>query len=290
MHLITWWQSALLGLAQGLTEFIPVSSSAHLNILHWIFGQDRKLTYDVMVSIGTTIALAWYFRKDWKDLLFDPSHRLMRNLIFLTCVPAAIAGLLLRHLEDTFPLFTDVRFNAVILAVAGIVLWLADVVGSKRRELDKVTWIDAILIGSSQAFALIPGVSRSGSTITAGLFLGLKREDAARFSFLMSLPITIGATIFEMRDVVKHGLLSGTGSSLGVLLIGIVISAVAGFWAIDFLLKYLRNRSVAIFAIWRLVVAFLVLFVIPRFLPPVQSTENLPVAQITTSQTGSVHH
>ncbi|MEO6906408.1 MAG: undecaprenyl-diphosphate phosphatase [Abditibacteriaceae bacterium] len=290
MHLITWWQSALLGLAQGLTEFIPVSSSAHLNILHWIFGQDRKLTYDVLVSIGTTIALAWYFRKDWKDLLLDPSHRLMRNLILLTCVPAAIAGLLLRHLEDTFPLFTDVRFNAVILAVAGLVLWLADVVGSKRRELDKITWIDAILIGSSQAFALIPGVSRSGSTITAGLFLGLKREDAARFSFLMSLPITIGATIFEMRDVIKHGLLEGTGSSLGVLLIGILISAVAGFWAIDFLLKYLRHRSVAIFAIWRLVVAFFVLFVIPHLFPVAQARGNLPAAQITTNQTHSVPH
>ncbi len=290
MHLITWWQSVLLGLAQGLTEFIPVSSSAHLNILHWMFGQNRNLTYDVLVSIGTTIALAWYFRNDWKNLLFDPAHRLMRNLILLSCVPAAIAGLLLRHLEDTFPLFTDVRFNAVILAVAGLVLWLSDVVGSNKRELDKVTWVDAVLIGSSQAFALIPGVSRSGSTITAGLFLGLKREDAARFSFLMSLPITLGATIFEMKDVVKQGVLVGSGASPAVLLLGIAVSAVAGFWAIDFLLKYLKTRSVAIFAIWRIVVAFLVLVVFPQFIPAGSAVSKEPAAKISVNQTHSFHN
>lgn len=290
MHLITWWQSVVLGLAQGLTEFIPVSSSAHLNILHWAFGQGRNLTYDVLVSIGTTIALAWYFRKDWKDLLFDPSHRLMRNLILLSCVPAVIAGLLLRHLEDTFPLFTDVRFNAISLAVAGLVLWLSDVVGTNRRELDKVTWIDALLIGASQAFALIPGVSRSGSTITAGLFLGLKREDAARFSFLMSLPITLGATVFEMKDVVQNGLLAGTGASPTVMLLGIAISAVTGFWAIDFLLKYLKSRSVAIFAIWRIAVAFIVLAILPQFVSGGNSPSREPAAKISVSQTHPVHH
>lgn len=284
--MITWWQSVILGLAQGLTEFIPISSSAHLNILHWMFGQDRQLTYDVLISIGTTIALAWYFKKDWKDLLFDPSHRLMRNLIFLSCVPAVIAGLSLRHLEETFPLFTDVRFNAIMLAVAGLVLWLADVVGSNRRQLDKVTWIDALVIGASQAFALIPGVSRSGSTMTAGLFLGLKRDDAARFSFLMSLPIMLGATIFEMRDVVQHGLLEGAGASLGSLLLGILVSAVAGFWAIDFLLKYLKTKSVAIFAIWRLIVAFMVLFVMPYLNPhaPEKKVAGPPSATVVSPQ------
>lgn len=290
MDLITWWQSALLGLAQGLTEFIPISSSAHLNILHWMFGQGRNLTYDVLVSIGTTIALAWYFRKDWKDLLFEPSQRLMRNLIFLSCVPAVIAGLLLRRLEDTFPLFTDVRFNAIMLAVAGLVLWLSDMVGSNKRTLDKLTWIDVIIIGSSQAFALIPGVSRSGSTITAGLFLGLKREDAARFSFLMSLPIILGATVFEMRGVMQEGLLTGAGASPVVLLIGIAVSAVSGFWAIDFLLKYLKTRSVAIFALWRILVAFLVLVVFPQFIPTNNVAPEEPAAKISVSQTQSVHN
>jgi undecaprenyl-diphosphatase len=115
----------------------------------------------------------------------------------------------------------------------------------------------------------------------------LKREDAARFSFLMSLPITLGATVFEMKDVVKHGVLSGAGASPGVLLLGIAVSAVAGFWAIDFLLKYLKTRSVAIFAIWRLIVAFLVLAVLPRFVPASANVE--PAAKTPVSQTHSVH-
>ena len=194
------------------------------------------------------------------------------------------------YLEDVFPLFTDVRFNATMLVVAGLVLWLSDVVGSNRRELDKVTWIDALLIGSSQAFALIPGVSRAGSTITAGLFQGLKREDAARISFLMSLPITLGATVFEMKDVVKAGVLSGTGASPAVLLLGIAVSGVAGFWAIDFLLKYLKTRSVAIFAIWRIVVAFLVLVVLPHIVPANVSAPTEPAAKTPVSQTRSVQH
>lgn len=289
MHLVSWWQSIILGLAQGLTEFIPVSSSAHLNILHWMFGQERSLTFDVMISIGTTIALAFYFRKDWKDLLFDPSHRLMRNLILLSCVPAVIAGLMLRHLEETYPLFTDVRFNAMMLAVAGLILWLSDVVGTKRRELDKVTWIDALLIGGSQAFALIPGVSRSGSTITAGLFLGLKREEAARFSFLMSLPITLGATAFEMRSVVQHGVLSSANASPLVLLLGILVSAVAGFWAIDFMLKYLKTKSVAIFVVWRLAVAFIVLVILPYFVPQAQVPPRQSADQALVRMVPVVH-
>src|SRR5690606_20027465 len=144
--------------------------------------------------------------------------------------------------------------------------------------------------GSSQAFALIPGVSRSGSTITAGLFLGLKREDAARFSFLMSLPITLGATVFEMKEVVQHGLLTGAGASPGVLLLGIAISAVAGFWAIDFLLKYLKTKSVAIFAIWRIIVAFLVLVVFPQFIPADNAASKEPAAKISVSQTQSFHN
>lgn len=289
MHLVSWWQSIILGLAQGLTEFIPVSSSAHLNILHWMFGQERSLTFDVMISIGTTIALAFYFRKDWKDLLFDPSHRLMRNLILLSCVPAVIAGLMLRHLEETYPLFTDVRFNAMMLAVAGLILWLSDVVGTKRRELDKVTWVDALLIGGSQAFALIPGVSRSGSTITAGLFLGLKREEAARFSFLMSLPITLGATAFEMRSVVQHGVLSSANASPLVLLLGILVSAVAGFWAIDFMLKYLKTKSVAIFVVWRLAVAFIVLVILPYFVPQAQVPPRQSADQALVRMVPVVH-
>ena len=253
---IELWQSIILGLVQGLTEFIPVSSSAHLNIVHTLMGQPRQLTLDVFLSIGTTLALVWYFRHDWKELLTVKKFAKLRNLVFISCVPAAIAGVLLRHLEDTFPLFADIRFNAVMLAVAGAVLMISDQVGTKERGIEKITLQDALIIGASQALALIPGVSRSGSTLTAGLFLGLERADAARFSFLMSLPITLGAIAFELYGFFKHGdVINASYLTIGV---GIVAAAISGFWAIGFLLNYLKTKDVTPFFIWRLAVALLV--------------------------------
>src|SRR5687768_13263806 len=202
---ITWWQAVVLGLVRGLTEFIPASSSAHLNILHWIFGQPRELTFDVILHVGTLLALVFYFYRDWRLLLTDPAQKKLRNLVFLSCVPAAAAGLLLRDLEESHPLFASVKFNAIMLAAMGVLLWIADYAGRKRRDLEMVNWKDAVFVGCSQALALIPGVSRSGATITAGLLRRLKREDAARFSFLMSLPITLGAVGFELYGVFKKG-------------------------------------------------------------------------------------
>lgn len=250
------WQAIVLGLVQGLTEFIPVSSSAHLNIAHTLMGQPRQLTLDVFLSIGTTIALIWYFRHDWKELLTVKKFAKLRNLVFISCVPAAIAGLLLRGLEDKYPLFADIRFNAAMLAIAGAVLMISDQVGKKERSIEKITLQDALIIGASQALALIPGVSRSGSTLTAGLFLGLERADAARFSFLMSLPITLGAIVFEFRGFLKHG--GVINASYPTIAIGIAAAAISGFWAIGFLLNYLKTKDVTPFFIWRLAVAMLV--------------------------------
>lgn len=250
------WQAIVLGLVQGLTEFIPVSSSAHLNIAHKLMGQPRQLTLDVFLSVGTTIALIWYFRHDWKELLTVKKFAKLRNLVFISCVPAAIAGVFLRGLEDKYPLFADIRFNAAMLAVAGAVLMISDQVGTKERSIEKITLKDALIIGASQAIALIPGVSRSGSTLTAGLFLGLQRADAARFSFLMSLPITLGAIAFEFRGFLKDG--GVINASYPTIAIGIVTAGISGLWAIGFLLNYLKNKDVTPFFIWRLAVALLV--------------------------------
>ena len=255
---IAWWQAIILGLAQGLTEFIPVSSSAHLNILHWLFGQGRNLAFDVTLHLGTLLALIVYFRRDWIGLLTDPQQKGLRNLVFLACVPAVIAGVLLRDLEEEHPLFTEVHFNAVMLIVAGMALWLADRAGRKQRDLESITLLDAIVIGCSQALALIPGVSRSGATMTAGLARGLTRETAARYSFLLSLPITAGAAGFELVKVFKEGGASELGTSPAIMLLGIVVSAASGFWAIGFLLNYLKTRDVTLFVAWRLIVAFAV--------------------------------
>lgn len=256
MQQISWWQAIVLGLAQGLTEFIPVSSSAHLNILHWMFGQGRNLDYDVVLHIGTVCALAWYFRRDWAALLRDPMQAQLRNFVFIACIPAGIAGYFLRHLEDNPP-FSLVKFNAILLIVAGIVLWLADRYGRKTRIVESVTLSDALIIGSSQVLALFPGVSRSGSTISAGLMLGLTRESAARFSFLLSLPITLGAVLFSLKDVHKNGLAS-LGAGPPVLLLGVLVSAISGFWAIGFLLNFLKRHTVTPFVLWRIGVALLV--------------------------------
>lgn len=251
------WHAIVLGLVQGLTEFIPVSSSAHLNITHYFLGQPRELTFDVFLHVGTTAALIWYFRHDWKELLTVKRLAPLRNLVFIACIPAAIAGALLRDLENHLPIFTDIRFNAVMLAVAGAILMLSDQVGTQERSIDQITLKDALIIGASQAVALIPGVSRSGSTLTAGLFLGLKRADAARFSFLMSLPITLGAIAFELRGFLKAGAQIGNTSYLTIG-IGIVTAGISGLWAIGFLLNYLKTKDVTPFFIWRLAVALLV--------------------------------
>lgn len=259
--MITWWQALLLGLVQGLTEFIPVSSSAHLNITHWLLGgKERYLTFDVLLHIGTLAALAFYFRHDWAELLRNPKQRGLRNLVFAACVPAVIAGLSLRHLEDQDP-FKQVWFNAILLIVAGLVMGYADKVGRKQREVESVTLRDALWIGGSQALALMPGVSRSGSTITMGLFRGFTREAAARFSFLMSLPITAGATLFELYHAVKEGAVKTINATPATMLLGIVVSGVSGFWAIGFLLNYLKTRDVTLFVAWRIVVALFVLAV-----------------------------
>ncbi len=250
---VNWWQAIVLGLVQGLTEFIPVSSSAHLNITHYLLGQtSRQLPFDVFISIGTIIALAWYFFRDWKALLTDPKQRWLLYMVLLSCIPAVLVALLspIRKLEDTSIYFTSPFYNGLYMILGGILLFVADKVGAKKRPISNIKNGDAILIGLSQALALIPGFSRSGSTISAGLLLGLKREDAARFSFLMSLPISIGAVVFEARHL-KPGHMGG-----GILEItlGTVAAALSGFWAISFLLRYLSTRGMTPFFIWRVVV------------------------------------
>lgn len=254
---ITWWHAIILGLVQGLTEFIPVSSSAHLNIAHWLFGQPRELTYDVVLHIGTLIALGWYFRHDWRELLTNPEKQKLRNYVLLACIPAALLGAKFHDLENNPPL-SEVWFNATMLIVAGVLLLAADTFARKTREVESVTWQDALWIGCFQAVALLPGVSRSGATITMGLLRGFTREDAARFSFLMSLPVTLGAVGFQIIGATRKHEWATMNTSLLAIVLGVLVSAVSGFWAIGFLLNYLKRHSVAVFVAWRILVALAV--------------------------------
>jgi undecaprenyl-diphosphatase len=268
-------QAVLIGILQGLTEFIPISSSAHLELAPWIAGWDQNglissLAFDVFLHLGTLAALIGYFWRDWVRLArafiaslrerrigSDPERRLAWLLILAT-VPAAIIGFVG---EDYINSVLHGGSDGIRLAIAGFMvigaigLWLADRLGSRRHELSSMRPASALTIGFSQALALLPGISRSGATITAGLALGLKREAAARFSFLLATPITLGAGLYGSRHLLTE---SHTGAEWLAIAGGFIAAAVAGMLAISFLLAWLRTRSVAIFSIYRFVFAAMV--------------------------------
>lgn len=270
------FQAAIIGLVQGLTEFIPISSSAHLIFLPRVLGWNDPFlnsnAFDVMLHMGTLVALLVYFWSDLVRLLLawlasirdrsirgDPQRKLAW-LLLVSVVPGAVLGALGESFFDTFFRRETLLYIAALMAIGATLLWLAERWGSRRRELEHLELPDAAAIGVAQAFALFPGISRSGITIASGLFLGLTREAAARFSFLMGTPIIAGAGIWKARELVGGGL---AGSDVGPLAVGFLAALVAGFAAIAWLLAYLRRRSTAIFIGYRyLVAAALVLFVI----------------------------
>ena len=275
-------QAALIGLLQGLTEFIPVSSSAHLELAPWIAGWNDSglvgsLAFDVFLHLGTLIALLAYFARDWIHYLGalvaslrerrigpDPDRRLAWLLV-LASVPAAIIGFVGEDLiNDVLHGDSDaVRLAiAAFLVVGAIGLWVADRVGSRTRELGAMDTRSALVIGFSQALALLPGISRSGATITAGLALGLTRESAARFSFLLATPITQGAGLWGSRKLFDEALTANEWTAVAA---GFVVAALSGMLAIGFLLSWLRSRSVAVFSLYRILFAAgIVLLVVVR--------------------------
>lgn len=267
---MNWLEAVVLGILQGVGEFLPISSSAHLLIAPWLFGwqegsPQEKLVFDVALHLGTTIAVISYFRHDLWQLLRallrptnpHPDDRRMAWMILLACIPGAAAGALFEDVIEE-NIRTRIVLIAVLLMVMGGILFLADHFGRRKRPMTSLRILEGFLIGCAQALALIPGVSRSGATITAGLLLGLTREAAARFSFLLSTPITLGATLWTFRHLVK----TPPGSdSLLVLAVGVVTSGVVGYLSIAFLLRYLRTHSVNLFMWYRLALGLLVLAV-----------------------------
>jgi len=269
------FQAVVIGGLQGLTEFIPVSSSAHLELAPWIAGWGsggiiNSLAFDVFLHLGTLAALLIYFRHDWVRLVRafvasarerrigdDPDRRLAW-LLALATIPAAIIGFAgedwinqVLHGETT-----GVRLAiAAFLVVGAAGLWLADRLGRRSDELDRLTVGSSLIIGFSQALALLPGISRSGATITAGLALGFTREAAARFSFLLATPITLGAGLYGSRHLLTE---SHSGTEWLAIVAGFAAALVFGMLAIGFLLSWLRTRSVAVFSLYRLVFAALV--------------------------------
>lgn len=260
---MTIFQAIILGLLQGLAEFLPISSSAHLTLAPWVFGwQDPGLAFDVALHAGTLLALAWYFRADWIELLSagisilrsrriqTPIERRLMLLV-IASIPGGIAGKLLNDYAEAA--FRAPQLIAITLMVMGVLLWAADRWGHQRRQLEEVTVRDAVLIGLAQVFALIPGVSRSGSTMTAGRALGFNRQSAARFSFLMSLPITAAAVAVKLPEAVH------AQTDLAPMIAGIITAAVSGWLAISVLLKLLARHSFGAFALYRLALGAFVL-------------------------------
>ena len=263
------WQAVVLGVVQGLGEFLPISSSAHLILVPWLFGwDDPGLAFDVALHWGTLVAVLAVFWRDWIRLISaglaslrdrsigaDPDRRLFWALV-ISAVPGAILGKLLNSwAEETLraPLLI-----AATMAAMGVLLYLADRVGRKYQKLASMDFPRAGAIGFAQAAALIPGVSRSGATITLGLFFGFTRDEIARFSFLMSTPIIFGAGLVKLPRML-HELHSTAPDVVHVtgtaLLAGMVSAAIVGTLVIKWILDYLTHRTYLVFSIYRVLVA-----------------------------------
>ena len=261
-------QAVILGIIQGLTEFLPISSSAHLMLVPHLTGWKYFGKYfDVAVHIGTFAALLVYYRvtvvelfknfiksfKNFKEMNNDPNLRLPWLLI-ASAVPAGVIGILFEDIIESK--LSIVWMTASILIIFGILLAISESLSTGKLETNDIDFKTALIIGCSQALALIPGVSRSGITMTACMFMGMKKEGSANFSFLMSLPVVGGAAIFAVLKIIKDPSIM---SSLWVFIFGILASAISGYFVIKFLLNFLKKGSFQIFMYYRIALGLLIL-------------------------------
>jgi undecaprenyl-diphosphatase len=248
---LTAIQAIILGLVQGLGEFLHISSSAHLVLVPWLFHwEDPGLTFDIALHLGTLVAVAIYFWKDWLSLFSkgftdakSKEGRLFWYLVAAT-IPGAIIGLLLEKKAET--VFRNPVLIAVMLILLGVILYFADRKSTKNIEVKNITFSTSFLIGVSQALAIIPGVSRSGITMTTGLLMGLTREGAARFSFLLSAPIIFGAAAVKLPHVIAHPQMITTN-----FIIGMIVSCITGIASIGFLLRFVQTKTFLPFVWYR---------------------------------------
>lgn len=278
------YQAVVLAIVQGLGEFIPISSSGHLIVVRRLLGWNElspahELSFDVALHFGTLLSVLFYFRRTWFQIIraalggkvvrFSESgasdanltpeeqkdERMLLWFLAIATIPGAIAGKLLEHsAEDYFR--EHIFLIAGALIVVALLMWLGEKVGKLNKPLTRITLVDSLIIGTAQAFALIPGVSRSGSTITAGLFKGLTREAAVRFSFLLSTPLIAGAALLKAHELHKEGLPAGMQMPV---LVGIIVSALVGYAAIAWLIRYLQSNSLRLFIIYRIVAGLVVI-------------------------------
>jgi len=274
----------VLAIIQGLAEFIPVSSSGHLIIVRRLLGWNElspahELTFDVALHFGTLLSVLFYFRRTWFQIVraalggkvvrfseaagadqnLSPEEqreeRLLLWFLAIATIPGAIAGKLLEHsAEDYFR--EHIFLIAGALIMVALLMWWGEKVSELKKPLTGISFADAVIVGCAQAAALIPGVSRSGSTITAGLFRNMTREAAVRFSFLLSTPLIAGAALLKAHELRKEGLPAGMHMPF---LVGVLVSAIVGYAAIAWLIRYLQNNSLKVFIVYRIVVGVVVI-------------------------------
>jgi len=246
------FEAIVYGIVQGLGEFLPISSSAHLIVVPWLFGwKDPGLAFDVALHLGTLAAVIFFFWKDWINLLIAGMKGLktQEGKLFWFLVAATIPGALIGKLleEQAESIFRNPALIGFMLIIMGAIMYYADRTRKSDIDLENIGFGRSFSIGLSQAVAIIPGVSRSGITMSAGRLLGLTRESAARFSFLLSTPIILGAGLLKVKDLVE------TKVEMMPFIVGILTSAIVGFLSIKFLLDYLKNKGFNIFVVYRLV-------------------------------------
>ncbi|HYG62038.1 MAG TPA: undecaprenyl-diphosphate phosphatase [Thermoanaerobaculia bacterium] len=264
---MTPFQAAVLAIVQGVTEFLPISSSGHLILIpYFLRWEDQGLSFDIATHTGTLLAIIAYFHRDVRDLILgffdgrplsqsgDFAPRPMAWLIGLATIPAGLAGLLFKDW-----IAGEARNPLLIAGTAigyGLLLGLADRAGRRDREIGTIDWKAALIIGAAQALALVPGTSRSGITITAALLLGFTRPAAARFSFLMIIPISVLVAVMDAVDLARAGV---TAAELVPMGVGLVVSAVVGYMVIAWLLAWLRRQSLTVFVVYRILLGLVIL-------------------------------
>ena len=264
---MTFLQSFLLGIIQGLTEFIPVSSTAHLLVAQYYMGldpnNDMLFSFSVLIQLGTVVALFVFY---WRDLLslfkaffakpFSSEENRLAWYILIATIPALIFGFFLKHVVQA--LFRNFLMEATIrLLTAAALLFLAEWLGKKNRALYSMTWLDSLFVGVVQVLAIFPGASRSGTAISGGMFRGFDRPSAARFAFLMAVPVMLAAGGYEMLDVIQ---MPNLGEFLPLLAVGFTTAAVVGWFAIKWLIGYLNKHSLYVFATYCAVVGITLFF------------------------------
>jgi undecaprenyl-diphosphatase len=262
------YQVIVLAIVQGLTEFLPVSSTAHLYLTSWLMGwPEQSLAFDIALHIGTLLAVLVYFFKDWVQILangfgirYGRDEELERNsgllwLLAIGSIPVGIAGLIFNKQAEG--VWRNPMVIGSALVILGLLMGIAEKLGRKTRDIAGVNFLDAGVVGVAQALAVVPGVSRSGVTITAGLFRNLNRETAARYSFLLSTPAITAAAAKDVYDLIKHK--SFDASMETAFAVGIAVSAVTGMLVIAWFLRFLRRRSLWFFVFYRIIFGIIVL-------------------------------